>query len=117
MNILLVTCRTNSESDESTLAARMPLGLGYIASTLKKYTDHAVFIVDLSHKKLDFDRISSFIYKSKSPCIISGRMPKTIDEIPWPDWEAMDYQSYDYLPPWSDFPILSSRGCPFHCNY
>ena len=172
----------------------MPLGLGYIASTLKKYTDHAVFIVDLSHKKLDFDRISSFIYenkidivgissvvanylfcvdftkyikkefpnlfivmggalpttlpdiileyccvdvvvrgpgeviiidivsnidtyKSKSPCIISGRMPKTIDEIPWPDWEAMDYQSYDYLPPWSDFPILSSRGCPFHCNY
>lgn len=49
--------------------------------------------------------------------VVSGDLPKNIDVIPTPNWNRLKADSYNYLPPWSDFPILSSRGCPYACNY
>jgi len=56
-------------------------------------------------------------YYNKSNNVIIGSFPKNMDDLPSPDWELMEYKTYHYLPPWSDFPILSSRGCPYKCNY
>ncbi len=194
MNVLLMTSRTNDRQDGAELADHMPYGLGYIAATLKKHSDHQVDILDISHSSLSDDGIADLIASKridvlgisavmanyvfcveftaairrrfphllivmggalpttmpdlvaqdcavdvvvrgpgelafldivnaagpggKAPTrIVQGGYPKDIDAIPWPDWEAMDFRSYKYLPPWSDFPLLSSRGCPFACNY
>ncbi|QFR48353.1 radical SAM protein [Sulfurimonas lithotrophica] len=61
-------------------------------------------------------KLDSYYYNSNNNVVI-GYFPENMDDLPSPDWELMDYKSYHYLPPWSDFPILSSRGCPYKCNY
>ena len=55
-------------------------------------------------------------YNSRNNIVV-GYFPNNMDELPSPDWKLMEYETYHYLPPWSDFPILSSRGCPYKCNY
>lgn len=192
-NVLLLTGRANSEEAVNRLADHMPYGLGYIAATLKRYSHHNVWIIDVSHQNTSFAQLAAFIENHRisvvgisavvanyifcvlctnflkdqfpnikivmggalptsmpniiatdcrvdvvvrgpgemafleildnmdtlpcGPQIIEGWFPPSLKEIPWPDWNAMDFRSYSYLPPWSDFPIFSSRGCPYQCNY
>ena len=193
LNVLLLTCRANSEEASNTLADHMPYGLGYIAATLKRYSRHNVWIIDVPHRNTSYEHLAAFIEDhlisvvgisavvanylfcvectgfikdnfphitvvmggalptsmpdiiaadcrvdiivrgpgemafleivnnlitfSSGPKIIEGWFPPSLEDIPWPDWEAMNFGSYSYLPPWSDFPIFSSRGCPYQCNY
>ena len=56
-------------------------------------------------------------YYKKHHNVVIGYFPDDMDDLPSPDWKLMEYDTYQYLPPWSDFPILSSRGCPYRCNY
>jgi radical SAM superfamily enzyme YgiQ (UPF0313 family) len=193
MNILLITCRTNSPDEGAELADRMPLGLGYLAAAVERFTTHRCYVLDVPHLNLSFDQIGDFIethqirvfgvsamvpnfrfaksvtrfVKHRFPhvvivmggafpttlpeialreCavdhvvtgpgemalvgllrqldaggspdrVINGILPKVVDDLPDPNYEQLDWSSYAYLPPWSDFPIFSSRGCPFQCNY
>ena len=54
----------------------------------------------------------------------SGVVPSTpvadLDSLAVPDWEGFPYHRFSYLPVIKErpfFPVLSSRGCAFHCGY
>jgi radical SAM superfamily enzyme YgiQ (UPF0313 family) len=45
---------------------------------------------------------------------------KDLDELPFPDWSTFPVRSYSYFPALRQrpfLPILSSRGCPYTCEY
>lgn len=197
MNLLLMTLRTVPGRDETEEASLMPIGLGYIAATVKKYSAHQVFVLDLRHRVArrqdDFAHVATFILqhdihvlgvsamvpnyrhcrelthalKKRFPelyiiaggplpttlpevvlaqCgvdtvvtgpgetamleilatlaqhgrpapVVAGALPADLDWLPFPDWALMGYDSYEYLPPWSEFMVFSSRGCPYNCHF
>ncbi|MBF0347473.1 MAG: B12-binding domain-containing radical SAM protein [Magnetococcales bacterium] len=197
MNLLLITLRTVPGQDETKEAALMPIGLGYIAAAVKKYSNHKVFIIDLPHRvpqrQDDLDHMASFIREQEihilgvsamvpnfrhcqalthalkklfpslyiivggplpttlpevilkhcavdtvvtgpgeiamlnileslergeqPPPVVHGTLPDDLDQLPFPDWQLMGYDTYEYLPPWSEFMVFSSRGCPYNCHF
>jgi len=45
---------------------------------------------------------------------------ENLDKIPFPKWDIFPVKNYSYLPALRQkpfLPILSSRGCPYPCNY
>ena len=55
--------------------------------------------------------------------LIHGTQAEDVDSLPWPDYDAFDVSSYrmlrmpnckatDYV-----MPVLSGRGCPYHCTF
>ncbi|MBF0110629.1 MAG: cobalamin-dependent protein [Magnetococcales bacterium] len=193
MNVLLMTCRANSEEEDRELPGQMPLGLGYIAAFLERHSRHSVTIIDVPHRNVSLETIADTIegqdvrvvglttYVSSAsflnrvtlflktrfphllivaggplastlphlllrwyrvdvvvqgpgerafleivtnlergipnPPLVTGTLPANIDDLPAPDWRALAWDTYSYLPPWHGFPILTSRGCPYQCNY
>ena len=61
--------------------------------------------------------------------VASGRLPagvtsspdvRDLDSLPFPDWSTFPVRSYSYFPALRQrpfLPILSSRGCPYTCEY
>jgi anaerobic magnesium-protoporphyrin IX monomethyl ester cyclase len=61
--------------------------------------------------------------------VASGRLPagvtpspdiQNLDSLPFPDWSTFPVRSYSYFPALRQrpfLPILSSRGCPYTCEY
>lgn len=52
--------------------------------------------------------------------IIESKAIDDLDTIPFPKWEIFPYRSYSYFPALKErtfLPVLSSRGCPYTCNY
>lgn len=52
--------------------------------------------------------------------IIESKPIKNLDTLPFPKWEIFPHKSYSYFPALKErpfLPILSSRGCPYTCNY
>ena len=41
------------------------------------------------------------------------------DELPFPAWEVFNYQDFQYAPMLKGIsvPVLTSRGCPYNCDY
>ena len=196
ISILLVTARDNSAISAADIADHMPMGLGHIASYIKKNSKHKVSIIDVPHEDVDFEYLKNYIIKNKielvgisamvnnyifcvdfshylrkffpnikialggafpstlpevckEDCsvnivvkgagetafldiannidsyngigkdakVVTGLIPPSIDDLPWPDWNAMKHWTYKYPPPWSAWPVISSRGCPFNCKY
>ncbi|MBF0146531.1 MAG: radical SAM protein [Magnetococcales bacterium] len=193
MNILLMTCRANSEAEDRELPGQMPLGLGYIAACVERHTPHSVTILDIPHVDASLELIAERIEKQQvrivgfttyvssylflahttrelkkrfphllivaggplastlpeillewgsvdvvvqgpgelaflqivqnlehnipNPSLVTGSLPVTIDDLPAPNWQSLGWSTYRYLPPWHGFPIVTSRGCPYKCNY
>ncbi|MEO5328716.1 MAG: B12-binding domain-containing radical SAM protein [Magnetococcus sp. THC-1_WYH] len=193
MNVLLMTCRANSEEEDRDLPGQMPLGLGYIAAFLERHSRHSVTLLDVPHRNIAMEAIADTIQEKDirvvglttyvssasflnqvtrflksqfphllivvggplastlphlllqwscvdvvvqgpgeraffeivtnlergipTPPLITGTLPPAIDDLPAPDWRALGWDTYSYLPPWHGFPILTSRGCPYQCNY
>lgn len=191
MRILLI----NYSNDNSAAESWFPLGLGYIASGLRKIPQIEVEILDLNilhddsllktyldswawdiiglsfiggywqyrqfkelikiineHPRREKIYVMAgghlfapdpdyFIWQFGIDCVVIGdgenikdaivRQPKgvyhakalDIDAIPWPAYGLFDISHYRNLrmPNCSKtdycFPILSSRGCPYHCNF
>lgn len=47
-----------------------------------------------------------------------------LDNLPFPAWDLVDFKKYAKYPNWNGnlkekyyMPILTSRGCPYHCTY
>jgi len=57
--------------------------------------------------------IPGLIFVENEKVVRTGFRPwtKNIDKIPIPDFTSLPMDNY------SRFPILTSRGCPFHCTY
>jgi radical SAM superfamily enzyme YgiQ (UPF0313 family) len=41
------------------------------------------------------------------------------DELPFPAWEVFNYKDFRYSPMLKGIsvPVLTSRGCPYNCDY
>ena len=52
--------------------------------------------------------------------IIESKTIEGLDTLPFPRWDIFPYKTYSYIPALRQkpfFPVLSSRGCPYKCNY
>lgn len=52
--------------------------------------------------------------------ILESKFIENLDNLPFPKWKIFPYKNYSYFPALKErpfLPILSSRGCPYTCNY
>ncbi len=52
--------------------------------------------------------------------IVDSKFIEDIDALPFPKWDIFPYKGYSYFPAIKErpfLPVLSSRGCPYGCNY
>ncbi len=76
-------------------------------------------LTELSNKGNDYKRIKGLIWKDHSGEIVENSdrpYVKDIDSLPFPDYENFDLKKYNYYNK-RTLPIISSRGCPYKCNY
>jgi radical SAM superfamily enzyme YgiQ (UPF0313 family) len=74
--------------------------------------------------KKDFHKIAGLIYKENSDKIVTiPKSPPTqdINEIPWPDREALMLDGYTWSVPGKGIErfttLMTDRGCPFSCTF
>lgn len=80
----------------------------------------------LEEGKTDFD-FDGVAYKKGNKVIINPMLHRieNLDELPFPDNDLIDFERYIEIGvPYAPFPrkervaqIMTSRGCPFHCNF
>ncbi len=76
------------------------------------------FLKELEQPKPDFSRVNNLIWRDGDSCVENqdeGYI-KDLDSISFPDYEAFGIERYpayvQHL-----MPIITSRGCPYGCNY
>ncbi|MEW6618516.1 MAG: radical SAM protein [bacterium] len=89
-------------------------------------------LLEAIENKKDLKNIKGLIFKDVKGDIIltEQREPiKDIDSLPWPDFEGLEYlefiehlhpnfgNAYNFFDNPRPYPILGSRGCPFHCTF
>ncbi len=70
-------------------------------------------------------KIDGIIFKSKGKTIIKpiNSYPKNLDQIPFPAWDLFPIKNYwslcySHAPIKKSYlPLLTSRGCPYHCEF
>lgn len=70
----------------------------------------------------NLDRIKGIAFKRKNKIIITPKrdLEKNLDRYPFPYWDAInieDYPGYFYHKKTPEMIFISSRGCPFNCNF
>lgn len=76
------------------------------------------FLSEFKKKNPDFNKVPGLIWKNKGK-IIQNKPPgfiKFLDNLPFPDYEAFSLNKYPCFQGKS-LPIITSRGCPYGCNY
>ena len=75
-------------------------------------------IKELEKKKPDFKKIKGLIWRQKGKIIENEdrALIKNLDSLPFPDYEAFDLKKYTCLRE-KTLPLITSRGCPYGCNY
>lgn len=74
---------------------------------------------ELKQENSDFSKIDGLIWKDKSGNIVENKdrgWIKDLDSMPIPDYEAFGLERYPYFSE-KKLPIITSRGCPYGCNY
>ncbi|MFH0876445.1 MAG: radical SAM protein [archaeon] len=67
----------------------------------------------------DFAKADGLIWKKPNGEIIENKDAayiKDLDSIPFPDFAVFDFKRYNYYQN-KTIPLLTSRGCPYGCNY
>lgn len=81
-------------------------------------TSFIKFLQVFSQKVLDYSQVPNLVWKNKNKTIINPSAPLIyhLDTIPFPDYESFKIQKY---PCYNEkiIPIITSRGCPYGCNY
>jgi radical SAM superfamily enzyme YgiQ (UPF0313 family) len=76
------------------------------------------FLNEFSKLKPDFSKIPNLIYRSHKKNIINppDKLIINLDQIPFPDYQSFKLEKY---PCFNEkiIPIITSRGCPYGCNY
>jgi len=67
----------------------------------------------------DLANISGIAYREHGKIIINNSLSRIMDleEIPLPAFDLLNIARYRQILGRSEFPILTSRSCPFSCNY
>jgi radical SAM superfamily enzyme YgiQ (UPF0313 family) len=76
------------------------------------------FLKIFSQKKPDFSKVPNLIWQNKNKLIINPPAPliKNLDKLPFPDYESFNLPDYPCFQE-KIIPIITSRGCPYGCNY
>lgn len=77
------------------------------------------FLEQFKKKNPQFSKVRGLIYRdSKGEIIENLDMPyvKDLDSIPFPDYSEFKFEKYAYYQT-KTMPIITSRGCPYGCNY
>jgi len=76
------------------------------------------FIKVFSQKNPKFSQVPNLIWKKNKKTIINPQAPLIyqLDNLPFPDYESFNLPAY---PCYQEkiIPIITSRGCPYGCNY
>lgn len=69
-------------------------------------------------EKRDFSRIEGLIWRNNGEIIENPDRPfiEDLDSLPLPDYELFDIERYSCYKQ-KALPLITSRGCPFGCNY
>ena len=76
------------------------------------------FLAELSNSK-NFEKVGNLIWRNPFGNIVENKnepLIENIDEIPFPDYEIFGFERYNNFTI-KMFPIITSRGCPYGCNY
>jgi len=76
------------------------------------------FISELSDSK-NYSKVGNLIWRDTRGNIVENEMEpfiKDIDVIPFPSYESFHFERYNYFGT-KTLPIITSRGCPYGCNY
>lgn len=72
----------------------------------------------------DYNDISGIIYRKNGQLTRTSNRPmvKNLDDLPFPAWDLLDFYSYSggnviLSKKTPSMMVLSSRGCPFKCNF
>lgn len=66
-----------------------------------------------------FSEIDGLIWRDKNDNVIENKdraLLQDLNTIPFPDYEAFKLEKYSYTAA-KTLPIITSRGCPYGCNY
>ncbi len=78
-----------------------------------------VFLNEMKKKKPKFDTVKGLIWRNSKGEIIENQDMAYIhdlDAIPFPDYSEFKFEKYAYFTS-KTMPIITSRGCPYGCNY
>lgn len=75
-------------------------------------------INELEKKKPNFKKIKGLIWRQKKKIVENEdrELIRNLDSLPFPDYEAFDLEKYACLKE-KTLPLITSRGCPYGCNY
>ena len=82
----------------------------------------AELISSIEHN-ISIEGIKGIYGKNKTTPFVPREFIKNLDELPFPDWEAMDPRKYQKAPHGAlikNFPVApvtTSRGCPYECKF
>lgn len=76
------------------------------------------FLKEFSKNIPNFSQIPNLIWQNKNQTIINKSSPLIIklDDLPFPDYESFKLKEYPCFRE-KIIPIITSRGCPYGCNY
>lgn len=80
---------------------------------------HATFMTEEASQYADVvvkgecEKNIADIVENEHSKIVQGESVKYLDDLPFPDLDAI----YDFNPPGHLTPIMTSRGCPYNCNF
>lgn len=76
-------------------------------------------VLEEENNSRDFAQISGIAYRDRDKIVINNTLSRVMDleEIPLPAFDLLNTAKYRQILGRSEFPILTSRSCPFSCNY
>lgn len=76
------------------------------------------FLKELIKKNCDFSKVPGLIWRSGQKIVQNqpAKFVENLDSLPFPDYEAFGIENYPCFEE-KILPILTSRGCPYSCNY
>jgi len=78
-----------------------------------------LFLNELRKKRPNFRKIPNLIWQDEKEEVIenqNGPLIKDLDDLPFPDYSEFKLKKYSYYNT-KTIPIITSRGCPYNCNY
>lgn len=77
------------------------------------------FLNEFKKKRPHFEKINGLIWRKPTGEIVENpdmAYIQDLDSIPFPDYSEFKFEKYSYFVS-KTMPIITSRGCPYGCNY
>lgn len=73
---------------------------------------------EMGKEGCDFSKINGLIWRNNNEIIENSNRPliENLDNLPFPDYEVFGIERYTCYKQ-KTLPLITSRGCPFKCNY